>query len=384
MVAGFTAWLVLPVLAAKGIPLEARTGIMAAGGLPWIAKAVLSPGLDRYRRVRGGDPRLAIAASLFAVAVCIAGIASTGDVVEHTGLLTAMWLLQNTALALSDAATDTLAIDLLQPAERGRGNALMLGAREVGGLVITGMGLVAVYARSGLTAALWVEAGLVALLAPLPFLVGAAHPSGPERTEPPLLPSLRAALASSASRRGLAVACVLLLGAQVTSAVSDSLLIERLGWTPERKATLTTPYLITTLGAYAAMAAIADRVGPRRLAAAGTLGVGLTWIGFALLEAHWGSQGVIVCEVVIESVFTAALFAGIHAYFMGLVDPAVRATQFVVFMAALNLPRAYGPLIAPQLLQTLDFAGLYGVLGLFQAALVWPLWRRSPAEAPGG
>lgn len=377
---GFTAWVLLPVFTAVGVSLEARVGIIAAGGLPWVLKAALGPVLDRFRtRI---DPRAVISGAQLGIAGCVAAMASLDDVVAHTTFVAGAWLAQNVLLAALDTSTDALAIDLLAPRERGRGNALMLGAREIGGSIVAGMGLMRVVETADLAAGLWVESGLLVGLALTPFLVGpVTTPDPPAGDLQAVWTRLRGSLRARPQSVALAVAAVLLLGSQLTGSVGADLLVKRLGWTwtqiPERT---TIPYLITTLAAYGGAAAVADRVGHRRLAAFGSAGMGLTWVAFAFAEPLWIHPQVVVAEVVVEAVFTAALFAGIHAYFMDLVDPSIRATQFVVFMALLNLPRVYGPPLAPPMLQAVDFMAFYALLGGLQIALAAPLWGRRPAQ----
>jgi predicted MFS family arabinose efflux permease len=58
---------------------------------------------------------------------------------------------------------------------------------------------------------------------------------------------------------------------------------------------------------------------------------------------------------------------------MDLTEPSVRATQFAVFMAALNVGRAVGGVIAPGVVEAMGYAGLFlaaaGIQGLIAAVL---------------
>jgi hypothetical protein len=98
--------------------------------------------------------------------------------------------------------------------------------------------------------------------------------------------------------------------------------------------------------------------------------LGVCWIGFALVEPMWVDRAFMRLFVVVQSIASALLLAGVHAMLMDVLEPRVRATQYAISTACLNLPRAWAPLVAPTLLATFGFAQLFLVCGLYQVAAV--------------
>ena len=72
--------------------------------------------------------------------------------------------------SLQDVSVDALAVDLLEPDERGRANGLMYGSKYLGGAV-GGAGLAMVMADGGLDGALMVQAGLLGVIFLFPLLL---------------------------------------------------------------------------------------------------------------------------------------------------------------------------------------------------------------------
>ncbi|RMG96587.1 MAG: hypothetical protein D6705_10870, partial [Deltaproteobacteria bacterium] len=165
---GFMGWVVVPTLAARGVPLADQAWVLAAGGLPWVAKAAFGPWLDRHRRGSGQrpDPRRSVALASVVAAGCAAllGTAAASDHGAAVAVLAVLWLVHNVALALQDAATDALVLDVVPPARRGRVAAALLGAHHVGAEAIAGMLLGAAVGAAGLGTGAWIEAALVLLL----------------------------------------------------------------------------------------------------------------------------------------------------------------------------------------------------------------------------
>jgi len=377
---GFAGWVLMPNLSAHGVSLEAQAGILASGSLPWILKFLWAPVLDRLRGDRAWDPRRVAMVAQLLVAASLIVLAASCDVAANVGWLTWAWLVHNGMLAVQDATADALAIDILPQSQRGVGNGVMLGSRQLAEDLIAprllGVGLVV----ASLEAALWLEAGIIAALAFVPLLARWDGETRVAQQQEPLMARLRAAFARPRVRMVAVVAAVVFLADVVTSTASANFLVQHLGWDSATIGpTLGPPALIFGLGGYALATVLADRIGHARMAAVGSLGLGLTWVVFALLESHWGSQETIVGMVAAQAGTTALLYVGVHAALMDHTDPRVRATQFVIFMGLLNLPRLYGAALAPGLFDVLGYAGLYLAAGGFQAAmaLVLPRLRRS-------
>lgn len=157
----------LPVLMREqGATLQA-IGLSSLLALPWAAKVLWAPLVDRYGSRRFGHRRtwllpLQVLTVLGLVALAFAPM---GD---GLGLLMAGVLLTNTLAATQDIATDGLAVDLLAPNERALGNGIQVGAYRVG-MIIGGGALAIVFASLGQRGVFLLMAALVAA-ATLPVL----------------------------------------------------------------------------------------------------------------------------------------------------------------------------------------------------------------------
>ena len=366
---GFAGWILIPTLAAQGVSLSAQGGVLAAGGLPWVFKALWGILLDRGRAKKWGRPRWVLVVAQMALALSFAVLAAFDDVLREVTWLTYIWFGHNVALALQDVATDTLALDSLRPGERGRANALMLGSHHVGMEGVAAIGLGALVAAADLSIGLWVAAAIMSALALLPLTVSSSRPAA-EDQRPALGLRLWQALSQPTVRRACLLAAVILLADNVTAAASSEFLVVHLGWTvDEVQARLPVLVLVASVLAYGAAAVAIDRIGHGRAVVVGCVGLGAVWAGFALCRPLWHDVGVIQLMVALQVCFTALLMAGVHAFLMDRTDPVVRSTQFVVFMALLNLPRWGGPLVAPDLLDGLGYGGLFMACGIFQLAV---------------
>lgn len=175
----------LPVLLrARGLSLT-RVGLARLLYLPWLFKLVWAPLVDARGSLRAwlvlSTAALGLVCGLLA-ALPPAEAGPPGLPVPVAGLL----LLLNLGAAVQDAALDTLAVQLLEPAELGPGNTVQVVAYKLGA-VLAGGGLLALVPTLSwpllfllLAATYWLAAALAwaaPALQPLPA-------SGP--SEPPL------------------------------------------------------------------------------------------------------------------------------------------------------------------------------------------------------
>ncbi|KIG12062.1 AmpG permease [Enhygromyxa salina] len=364
---GFAGYVLLPNLAAAGVSLEVQAGVLATGSLPWIFKGLWAPILDRLRGPAALDPRRLAMVAQLCVAASLIVLAASGDVLANANSLIWAWFVHNVMLAIQDATADTLAIDILPASERGVGNGVMLGSRMLANDVLAprllGVGVVV----ASLEAALWLEAGIIAALAFVPLLAPWDPQARSEQLKTPLLGRLRAAFAHRSARLAGLIATLVFLADVVTGTAAANLLVQHLGWAPAQiGARLGLPTLVCGLAGYALATVVADRIGHARTAAVGSLLLGLTWVSFGLLEQLWQVPTTIIVLVAVQSIATALLYVGVHAALMDHADPRARATVFVIFMGLLNLPRAFGPTLAPGLLAALGYAGLFIAAGGYQ------------------
>lgn len=383
IVYGFGGFILVPTLAARGVSLSTQAGILALAGLPWVFKLLWGPVLDRFGGLGSGRARAFASLGMGAMAAVLVVMAATPDLVAVPGTVAWLWLLLNVSLSLQDVATDALVLDRVPAAQRGLANGVLLGGHHVGAEGIGSMGLGLVVAASGLSAALWVQAGLLAALALAPWLLPRA---GGESAAGSARGSLRAALRNIVARpRSLAVAVVaaLVMSADViTATVSGQFWVVRLGWTVEELTSIVAPLLLgANLVAFALASLAVDRLGHARAAALGSACLGLLWAGFGLVPALWAHGGFVMGFVVAQALVTALFSVGLHAALMNHTEPTLRASHFAVLMALLNLPRAVAAPLAPGLLSALGYSGLFIAAGGFQVLCAVAIARVLTARA---
>ena len=374
VVFGFTAGVLIPVLAQRGVALETQTGVLALASLPWVLKLPIALALDR---LRPGAAKTA-GVSMLLLGVLLAALGSLGDGLPTFSGLGAAWLGINVLVAAQDISADVLAIDAVVPEARGRANGLMWAGLNLGQTLLGTLALGAVFARFGLAAALFVLAAIVA--------VGG-------------LWSMRIALPTvlATSREGLAevlrtrstwmlggMASVFLVADVGTSALSGALWIQRLGWPMERiTTTLPLVVLLAQVLGYGTAALVVDRIGHARAASIGSVALGVAWALFAALEPVWSQVALLYGFVIVQAIPTALLYVGLYAWLMDRVLPRFRATHYAVLMSLLNLPRVWVPTLAPDALEALGWPALFATAGAVQVALGGVAWRLARDRAAG-
>src|SRR5829696_1483084 len=153
------------VLREREMPLE-RIAFVQLLGLVWVVKFAWAPLVDRYGSRRLGHYRgwLLVVQTLLTVAV-LALIPV--DVVTDLQLLVVLGAAIALLSATHDIAADSVAVPLIEPAERGVGNGIQR-AGGYNGLMVGGGGVLIIYDRLGWGVALAALAALTAL--PLPTL----------------------------------------------------------------------------------------------------------------------------------------------------------------------------------------------------------------------
>jgi predicted MFS family arabinose efflux permease len=191
----------LPVLLREQKMALPLIGLAHLLTLPWALKFLWAPLVDGVRAPRRGRRRAVIVPLQLATCAILAALA----LAETPG---AMWalaiavLLVNVCSATQDIATDGLAVEVLDPDERGLGNGLQVGGYRVGMLLGGGLMLVVFDAAGGTAAFLGLSA--LVLASTVPILVHREPPRpAPAATAP--LAAVGAALARPGMRRWLIV-----------------------------------------------------------------------------------------------------------------------------------------------------------------------------------
>lgn len=191
--------------------------------LPWLAKIVWAPYVERYRLPALGRHRTpAIAAAGVAVVIAMmATMAVLGD--RYPVALLACLLVAATAAATVNIACDGFTIDACPKAQRSWANTAQVSGAYLGIALSGGLFLI-VAARAGWTATL---CGLMALaiVLPLPFLMLSRRVDlGSVR---PHRPDLRSALANPRVRIGLIVVLACSAGSRLSQSMIVPLLVDR-------------------------------------------------------------------------------------------------------------------------------------------------------------
>jgi len=176
---GFFSQALPTLLRQQGMSLEA-IGLMSLVSLPWVLKFLWAPLLDHYQplkrlsggRIDGHIRKTWIISANAIAAVVLIFIASTSldfwinqAAVGLAGTLFVLTLF----VVTQDIATDALAVENIEPSQRGLGNSVQVAGYRLG-MIIGGGVLLAIFAQLGWAGTLWVLSGLMILgLIPLWF-----------------------------------------------------------------------------------------------------------------------------------------------------------------------------------------------------------------------
>ncbi len=135
-------------------------------GLPWMLKFLWAPFVDRYRTGPLG-PRRTFILPLQLCSIALLSLVGLFLSEEQLPLVLGCMFLTNLLAATQDIATDGLAVDLLEPGERGAGNGVQVAGYRVG-MIAGGGAILIFYERLGWTLAMLLMAALL-FLASLPL-----------------------------------------------------------------------------------------------------------------------------------------------------------------------------------------------------------------------
>lgn len=353
----------LPVLLReRGVELH-LIGATALLALPWALKALWSPLVDRVGSTRFGRRKswivpLQLAAAALAAALALLSPQAIG------AWLFAVVLLCNLIAATQDIATDALAVELLEPEERGLGNGLQVAGYRLG-MILGGGALLIVFARFGWRPAfLLVSAALLLATLPLwryrePAPIRDPEPGAQLGWSP--LPELRVALAASGNGAWLPALFAYKLGEAAAVAMLRPLLVD-LGY-----GLATIGWLLGLLAFGAGLAgALAGGYGAARLGhdralllfgVLQVLGVSLYLAPATSSLSLWALATVCVVEHLASGMATAALFT----VMMDRCRPGHAATDYTLqaslVVCASGLAVALGGLSARLFGYPLHFAG---------------------------
>lgn len=367
----------LPVMLKESGRSLPEIGAASLLALPWGAKALWAPLVDRHGSVRFGRRKSWIVPCQLGAAALMAalGLLPPG---EALGAVLIGFLLANLLAATQDIATDALAVALLPPGRRGLGNGLQVAGYRVG-MIVGGGALLAAWPILGWRGVFFSMAALLAL-ATVPVLT-AAEPAppplaGPGAPAPGLVEALRRPgmgrwlLALAAAKAGEALAGGMVrpfLLDQGFSVAQLGLATGTVGAAAGLAGALLGGLLVGVTGRIPALAGLG-------LAQALTVGLWAALPGapVALLTAAVG------LEHLVGGMFTVALFTRM----MDASRPAAAATDYTLQASVVVLATGAASALSGLSAAALGYAGHFALAGLLCLAGLGALpWlARVPGE----
>lgn len=370
-VIGGVTWSALPaMMRLQGVPLD-RIGLLSLIALPWAIKFLWSGLVERYRLPLVGRNRsrtVVVAGGLVSAAgLFLSGFLDPGIALPLLACLTVVAF----AAATVDIACDGFAVETLAPTQHGWGNAAQVGGAYLGSAIGGGLFL---YLTDlyGWGPANWTTAGLLLLLG-LPFLFGTAR--GPREETRSHVPSLGAALARSALRRGLLVSAVFVLAQKSALGMVGPLLVDK-GLDAGSIGLLNgLGSLLVGLGAAVFGGFCVRLFGVRRI-----LVVALILQASCLaLFSTAASTGIVPLPVTMATaiVSTSGImafgFVALYAQFMRWSDPRQAGVDFTLFQCMDALVSLFGGVVAGQIAQRFGYGPFFGLAAIVAIAAVPPL-----------
>ncbi|WP_018549541.1 MFS transporter [Streptomyces sp. LaPpAH-108] len=374
------------ILRAEGAPLR-EVGAVSLVNFMVIAKVLWAPLVDRYGRRPRGHYRTWLAVTQPSIAALLLALAAV-DVTRDFALLMTMACLLGALIGTQDIATDGLAVRLIDPDDRGRANAVQVGA-GFAGAAVGGAGLLAVVEDAGWS---WSVIALACVcLLPMAVLPRITETMEPPSPRAPATRPGRRAVRSLVRQPGVAVwAGVLVplvwMGIMLPQSLIPPLLVDR-GWPLGRIGLLT-----VLLGGAAGIAGasvtgrLTARLGRGRVLLAGC-GVQLAATA-VLLTVAIGARGVVAAVAVAAlGLARGALNTVIFTVFMDFCRPATAGTDFTLLSAWGFAVAVAAQSAGPPLAGAVGYGAAVMVAGVMTvAALVWAraLHGREASVSPSG
>lgn len=367
---GFLWWALPTLLRQEEVAVERITALVAALALPWAGKFLWAPMVDAWRSPRWGFRHWAASAQI-GMGLALLPLVFV-DPANHFELWFILLLVHAVCAATQDVAIDALAVQAVDPADRGRLNAAMqigmLGGRSIfggGAILLVGWGGWPVM-FAALILAVW---GSLLVL-----WWGIAEPSWVERERERT--SFGQTLGQVFRQRvtwwALGFALVAGAGFEATGALAGPMLLdqgatgETVGWF------FTLPVVLAMAGGgwfagrWSDQGLRVNRVAT--LLAALTIAVGL----IAMMVSAGARPMWILIGLSMVYLAIGAFTAVSYALFMDLTDRPLGATQFSTYMAATNGCEAWAVAVAGGLVGSWGYGGSLGLMaGLGLVGLVF-------------
>lgn len=156
----------LPVLLRKANLSLPQIGLTSLLTLPWALKFIWAPAVDRWHFAQLGLRRSWLLPVQVASVVLYAALAALALDPGRLSLILVAFLFSNVLAASQDIATDALAVDVMQPSERGWANGIKVAGYRAG-MIVGGWVLLSFYPELGWTG-LMLAMALIAALCTVP------------------------------------------------------------------------------------------------------------------------------------------------------------------------------------------------------------------------
>jgi len=373
-------------MAEQGISPAAIGSFLAITILPWSLKLINGPIMDRWSFLPMGRRRPWVLASQAGMVVSSLAIAVLPDPLTHFAWLTALGFILNFFTAFQDVAVDGMAIEIVPVEQQPRANGFMWGGKTVGvaGATVGGAWIINGY---GFGAAWVAHALLIAIVMLIPLLAR-------ERRGERILPWTAGQPAAEARRlqlegwrdiggslfrvfllpvslAGALAIFVQSLGRGLFAAMMPVLSVQELGWTDVEYSELyATASLVAGIVGMVAGGLLAERLGPRKAIAFGSILLAAVSATMGLLPAFWqlrlSVQAYVFAFTILDTLITIAFFA----ILMAVCWKRVAATQFSLYMAIANMGLAGGAALLGPLEEQFGYAALFFVLAAYAFAVV--------------
>ena len=378
---GFMTTAMVAYLAKQGLSVDDTGYLISMAVLPWTFKLFWAPLIDTFNYPAMGRRRPWIIGSELMMALTLLGMAFSGDITSNLNAMAWMFFFHNCFASLQDVCTDALAVDILPDDERGQVNGFMWGSKIIGvGFGISVMGTFLVHTSLNITVIF--QAGLVlgVMVFPLlfreregekllPWTVGQSMMENHLDTIRKPLSVVKDLLKGFAVQPTFSAAVFILIafiGSGISSAFLPVLYINNLGWEPETYSQIVgvpgtmLEFCGALLGGF-----IADRIGKRKVIAAGYGSYGFLTIVFGLLSEYWTNSFVSTAYLIIHPGCISFGTVAVFSLFMQISWTQAAATMFTSYMALANLSTTMGTRLAGKLDGVLPFDNVFILVGIF-------------------
>jgi PAT family beta-lactamase induction signal transducer AmpG len=357
-------------------------GLSSAVAAPWALKFLWAPLVDKYGSARFGRRKSWILPLQAAMTGLLVGLAFSSD--ASMAWFAAAVFVANLLAATQDIATDGLAVDILEPHERGIANGIQVGGYRFG-MILGGSALVLVLVRFGAQAAFLAMALLLAT-ASIPALFAREAPR--PRPAAPHVENKRPPghfLRRKDAPRILALIATYKLGDAFATGMLRPFLKER-GFSLEDQAVLLGTYgsVAGMVGALVGGALLLPLGRKRALLIFGALQL-VTMAAYAAAAAGIGGRPWIYGACTVEHFISGMATASLFAVMMDFCRREHAATDYTVQASAVVIATGAAQLLSGVFAQTFGyFAHFVASAGLASAAIpavVW-LYRKDEPAPP--